>query len=145
MDIGKLHVVIVHFPIALALSAALADILYAITKKAALKNAGLYCLVLAAIAAIPTVMTGWERLESLQANLPADILSIADTHKDCALISLSLLIIAAAVRISQRNNLSRWWLAGYVILMLLIVGFISATGSYGGMLTHGKDFLSGLF
>ena len=145
MDISKLHVVIVHFPIALALSAALADILYAATGKAALKNAGLYCLVLAAISAIPTVMAGWERLESLQANLPADILSIAITHRNCAFVSLTVLIIAASVRIFQRNSLRRWWLIGYVILMLLVVGFISATGSYGGMLTHGKDFLSGLF
>jgi uncharacterized membrane protein len=33
MEIGKLHVILVHFPIALALSAVLADILLAVTRK----------------------------------------------------------------------------------------------------------------
>lgn len=142
MDIGKFHVVIVHFPIALALVAVLADIIFVITKKMSFKDTSLYCLVLAAISAIPTVLTGLDRLKSMQPTLSADMLHIAILHRNFALTSLVLLIAASTLRLSQGKTFQKVWLVVYIILIIAIAGFISATGDYGGVLTHGPDYFS---
>lgn len=145
MEIGKLHVILVHFPIALALSAVLADFLFLITRKDFFRICGMYCLFLAAIAIIPTAFTGDQLLDSEQSGFSQDMLKIAHTHKALAITSLILVISAAAIRTAQKNHLKKVWLLIYSILIVLITGFISATGHFGGMLTHGKNYLSGLF
>jgi uncharacterized membrane protein len=145
MEIGKLHVILVHFPIALALSAVLADVLWAATRKDFFRISGMYCLTLAAIAVIPTVYTGWELLEIEQRTMVTDYLTIAHIHRACAITSLVLIIAATIIRHVRKNRLQSGWLAVYAILMVLITGFISATGHFGGMLTHGTDYLSGIF
>jgi uncharacterized membrane protein len=145
MEIGKLHVILVHFPIALALSAVLADILFVVTHKDSFRICGMYCLVLAAIAIIPTAYTGDQLLDSEQAKLTPDYLRIAHIHRDLAVTSLVLVLSAAVIRTAQKNHLKKMWLVIYSALIVLIFGFISATGHFGGMLTHGKDYLSGIF
>ena len=144
MEIGKLHVLLVHFPIALALSAALADFLFVVTRKDYFRICGLYCLVLAAIAIIPTAFTGDQLLDMEQSKLTPEYLSIAHTHRNLAVISVVLVITAAIIRIAGKNHLKKWLLAAYTVLIILIFGFISATGHFGGMLTHGKDYLSSI-
>ena len=145
MEIGKLHVILVHFPIALALSAVLADFLLVVTHKDSFRICGMYCLVLAAIAIIPTAFTGDQLLDSEAAQFSPDKLSIAHIHRDLAVTSLVLVLSAAVIRIAQKNHLKKIWLVIYSVLIVLITGFISATGHFGGMLTHGKDYLSGIF
>lgn len=145
MEIGKLHVILVHFPIALALSAVLADILWAATKKDFFRSAGMYCLILAAIAIIPTAYTGGALLDMEQSTLKPPYVEIAHIHRALAITSLCLVIAAAVVRSLQKNRPKGWWLAVYIVLIVLMAGFISATGHFGGMLTHGEDYLSGLF
>ena len=144
MEIGKLHVLLVHFPIALALSAVLADFLFVVTRKDYFRICGLYCLVLAAIAIIPTAFTGDQLLDMEQSKLTPEYLSIAHTHRNLAVISVVLVITAAIIRIAGKNHLKKWLLAAYTVLIILIFGFISATGHFGGMLTHGKDYLSSI-
>jgi uncharacterized membrane protein len=135
----------VHFPIALSLSALLADIIWIAARKEFFRSAGMYCLLLAALSVIPVAFTGDQLLDSMQQGLSGDILSMAQTHKTLALVSLTLIILAVIVRIYRQNNLQKGWLGFYFVLMVLIGGFISATGHYGGMLAFGKDYLSGLF
>lgn len=145
MEIGKLHVILVHFPIALALSAVLADILLAVTRKDYFRICGMYCLVLAAIAIIPTAYTGDQLLDSEASQLSPDNLKLAHIHRALALTSLALVLSAAIIRTAQKNHPQKTWLVIYSILIVLIFGFVSATGHFGGMLVHGKDYLSGIF
>jgi hypothetical protein len=105
----------------------------------------MYCLILAAIAVIPTAYTGDLLLDSEQSRLSPDYLKIAHTHRDLAVISLVLVLSAAVIRSVQKNHLKKQWLIIYSILIILISGFISATGHYGGMLSLGKNYLSGVF
>ena len=145
MEIGKLHVLFVHFPIALALSAVLADFLLLVTRKDFFRICGMYCLVLAAIAIIPTAFTGDNLLDMKRPQLKPDYLHIANIHADLAVTSLVLVISAAVIRGFWKNHLKKGWLAVYSVLIVLIFVFISLTGHYGGMLAFGKDFLSGVF
>ena len=71
MHLGKLHVLVLHFPIAMAIAAVAADILWLITRRLIFRSAGAYCLVLTLIAAIPTIVTGL---------LMAGSLNLTDIH-----------------------------------------------------------------
>ena len=143
MDIGKFHVMLVHFPIALVLCAALADLLWVITRKESFKNAGLYCLVLATISAIPTVVTGL--IEASGKEFAGQYVAIAKTHAYLAIACLVLAIAAASIRLASRGQMKKWWLGAYCILIIALAVGIAITGHYGGMLVHGKDFLANIF
>src|SRR5262249_15939263 len=55
--IGKFHILVLHFPIALPLAAALGELLA--WRSLFPSRAGRFCTWLAAIAAVPTVLLGW--------------------------------------------------------------------------------------
>jgi hypothetical protein len=103
----------------------------------------MYCLVLAAISALPVVMTGLAVARSQE--FVGDYLPIVTPHKYLGITSFVIAVLAAGIRLSCRQRLRRWWLGGYCILMLALLVSIALTGHYGGMLVHGKNFLSGIF
>ncbi len=139
MNIGKLHVVIVHFPIALAVCAVLADLLWLATRKDSFKNAGMYCLALAGIWALPVVITGLIKAWGWQFG------GIVTVHKYLGIASFVIAVLAAGIRLGCRQRMKKWWLAGYCVLMLALAVCIALTGHYGGMLVHGQNFLSDIF
>ncbi len=143
MDIGELHVVIVHFPIALALCAVLADLLWLAKRKDIFRNAGIYCLVLAAISALPVVITGL--VETWGRDYGGEYLYMITVHKYLGIASFVIAALAAGIRLGCHQRMKKWWLAGYCVLMLALVVCISITAHFGGMLVHGADFLSDLF
>jgi uncharacterized membrane protein len=134
MALGKFHVVLVHFPIALALAAVLGDVLWIIWRKDFFRSAALYCLLLAALAAIPTVITGDMHLD--EQSYIGHMQSIAEKHQDFGIASMCVLIAAGLVRTLRRNNPRGWWLGAYVLLIVAVAVLISLTGYYGGHLSH---------
>ena len=94
MNIGKLHVVLVHFPIALAIVAGMADLLWVTMRKDALRHTGFYCLVLAALSAVPAVITGVAEARSQQ--FVGDYVSIVVAHKWWGIAALAFSVLAAA-------------------------------------------------
>ena len=143
MNIGKLHVLVVHFPIALALAAVLAEALWLATRKDALKQAGLYCLVLATVSSLPAIVAGMALERSM--TFVGDDLSILASHKTWAIGSFVAALVATGARLALPRSAKWWWLAGYFAILVALVVCISLTGHYGGMLVHGENFLSGIF
>jgi hypothetical protein len=88
MEIGKLHVILAHFPVALALSVALADVLLVVTREDFFRICGMYDLVLAVIAIIPTAYMGDQVPDSEQSQLCPGCLSIAHIYRDLVVTSL---------------------------------------------------------
>ena len=143
MNIGKLHVLVIHFPIALAFCTLFADLLWLATRKDKFRYAGIYCLVLGAISALPAVVTGL--VVASEQELVGDYLSIITAHKYWAITFLIAAILAAIVRLSCKNKLKQWRLVMYGVLVIAFVISAAQTGHYGGMLVHGKNFLSNIF
>jgi uncharacterized membrane protein len=135
MDLGRFHVLVLHFPIALSLAAALADVLWTIRRKDFYRHAGFYCLLLAAIGAIPTVITGELHLEGEHHN--PEVAAVAETHEALGISTLCVLLAAAGLRAVRKNRPRGWWLRGYVVLMAAAVVLVSLTAHYGGMITFG--------
>lgn len=143
MEFGKLHVLLVHFPIALGLSAILADAIWLALKKDFFRQAGLYCLILAALAAIPVVVSGDMHRDNK--TYLGQSHEIAEKHETLAYCSLAVLIAATSVRGIRKNHLAGAWLGVYAVAAVAILVLIALTGFYGGQLTHGADHLRGLF
>jgi uncharacterized membrane protein len=141
MALGKFHVILVHFPIALAMAAVLGDVLWIIWRKDFFRGAAFYCLLLAALAAIPTVVTGDMHLDEKQYAPDSEYSPIAEKHEDFGIASMCVLIAAALVRAVRRNQPKGWWLGAYVVLIAAIAALISITGYYGGDLSHGPRYL----
>jgi len=143
MNFGKLHVLLVHFPIALSVAAIAADILWGLTKRPLFRAAGAYCLVAALIATPVAVFTGWELLSSLK--LPPGLADLGEDHEHMAIASLCVMAAAAAVRGFWAQQQKKWMLVLYGVLMAALFVCISITGHLGGKIAFGVDYLQGLF
>lgn len=135
---GRGHVVLVHFPIALLIVAALCEFWGALRRNADASRAGLTCLVLGALAAGASAATGW-----INADLEGSRTSMADTlslHRWVGVAAggvalVTALVIAPLLRPGGRGPLGLYR-AGVVIAAMLV----GVAGHFGGSLVHGENY-----
>jgi uncharacterized membrane protein len=126
------HVVLIHFPIALFITAAAFDLIAHWTKRRGLADAAYYNLFVAAISTIPVIATG---LLAWQFQLEGQKLKgILLMHLVFACVSTVMIWLVWSVhfRVRQRAEaLPNYRLA----LEVLGVGLIALTGHLGGFLS----------
>lgn len=138
--IGRFHVVVIHFPIAMLVTAALAELRAFAQRSHVPPPAVRFCLWIGAISAIAAAALGWiHALDGFPGPL-ADPLSLANLHRwlGTAAAALAPLVALAAER--DARNRSRTPLTRTAILLL--AGAVAAAAHFGGLLTHGAGFLS---
>jgi uncharacterized membrane protein len=140
MAIGKLHLLLLHFPIALIITAALADILWLWRKKDFYRNAGFYCILLGAAAAIPTAITGMLLMGTM--NLTGEFAELGEVHETFGILAAVAAVAAGALRALVRNRPSGLWAYAYAALIAGAVVLVGLAGHFGGQLAFGKDYLS---
>jgi uncharacterized membrane protein len=143
MDWGRLHLVILHFPIALALAAVFAHLMWWITTREFFRNSGLYCLWGAAIMAVPTVITGALLLNGTP--FEGALADLAEDHEDAGYATLGILIGSVVIWYVWRAYRRKWLLAIYGVALAALLVAISLTGHLGGKLAFGQNYLSGTF
>jgi uncharacterized membrane protein len=126
------HVVLIHFPIALFISAVAFDFIAQWTKRHGLADAAYYNLVLAAISTLPVLATGvlaWQfQLEGRK------LKGILLQHLLLACLSTAMIWLVWWVHFRTRRreeDLPRYRFA----IELLGVGIIALTGHLGGFLS----------
>jgi uncharacterized membrane protein len=126
------HVVLIHFPIALFITAVGFDLVAQWTKRRGLADAAYYNLVVAAISTIPVLVTGvlaWQlQLEGQK------LKGILLQHLVLACISTAMIWLVWCVHFRARRrakSLPNYGLA----LEILGVGLIVLTGHLGGFLS----------
>ncbi len=133
--LGKFHLLMLHFPIALVLAAGAAE-LWSVRKRSSVPSpAARFCLWLGAAAAIPTVVLGWlYALSGHGAGSPA-LLSLhrwLGTAAGMWMVGAAL----ASERDAHRGRRSR-----YVRIMILAGAmFVVIAAHFGGILAHGETF-----
>jgi uncharacterized membrane protein len=148
MHLGHLHVAVVHFPIALAMAAAVADLLWWLTQRDLFRHAGLYCLAGAVLTIPAALLTGDQLADEL---FPPDIApqgslaTLLEYHQIMAFVSLGVLAAAVVVRILWARKAARWQPVLYGMLMLALVACIGVTGDLGGKMVYGADWFARLF
>lgn len=130
---GKLHLVVLHFPIAWAGLASILSIV-GLKLRRQVGNWDLVMLILAFIAMVPTLATGWLRSDDMGLD-SQELLN----HRNAAFISAGIMSLAIAVNVGVlRRKLPRW-----LGVAAILTGFsaIAFTAHLGGSLVFGKDFL----
>ena len=134
-----LHPAVVHFPIALAFVALLFEALSRVRRWRNLEPAAALLVVLAALAAVATVLTG--SLAADSAVVPRAAASLLDHHEELGESAMWVLLVLAAVRILMARM--RWfggWAAWLFLLAFAVaVGMVGWNGHLGGELVfdHG--------
>jgi len=126
------HVVLIHFPIALFMTAVAFDLIAQRTKRASLADAAYYNLLVAALSTIPVLITG---LLAWQFQLEGQKLKgILLLHLVLACISTLLIWLVWWVHFRARRrtvNLPSYRLA----VELLAIAVVALTGHLGGFLS----------
>jgi uncharacterized membrane protein len=133
--LGKFHPPATHFPIALLVSAALADFLFMRTGNVAYRHALRFCVRVGAAAAIFAAILGWffagVRL--------VDDEWVMTVHRwagtSVALFSVWLLYLAEQLRADEPTATP----ARFRMALFSAAGLVAATGFLGGALLYGLD------
>lgn len=134
--IGRLHPMVVHFPIALFISALVAEILFAATRQALFRHALRFLLWGGALSAAIAAALGW----IFAATEPTDHGWLLDAHRwvGTAATALGFVVLSVNERVE--------WVGGtravLRVSLATIALLIGVTGFLGGSLLYGIDHLA---
>jgi uncharacterized membrane protein len=128
--LGRLHPLLVHFPIGLLCVALVLELIDSRRKSTAMRDATGILTWIGAISAVAAVVFGL-----MLANAEESSGTILEIHRWAGIATMTLSLLAA---ISLRAANRRW----YRSLLFVTVFGVSLAGHYGAMLTHGDDYLT---
>lgn len=147
---GRLHIVLLHFPIALIIAALFIEVASLPARRRGVipadaetprpirtgrpaSPAAAACLSIGAIGAALSAWTGWMFAAH---EFPAD--SAVTLHRWFGIAAAAIALIAAAFALAALRGRATRMYRGILVLAAAIVGF---TGHLGGELVHGENFL----
>jgi len=138
-EVPNLHMVVVHFPIALLPVALALDVFGSLLASRDLHVAGRWCLWLGTLAAIAATWTGEEGADDIHPYLSDAADALMDTHMDLqwgtmlAAVGLSLWRLAVRVPFPERGRIV------YLLLSTLMVANLLIASDLGGQMVflHG--------
>ena len=135
--LGRLHPLIVHFPVSLLLIAALMELSTLKNFNSSLRP-GIYLLIIiGAISAVLSVIFGWllAELESYG----GDTLAFHRwTGLATAILSMFTVFFIFLIKKRPQNK----WIKSYRSVLMFTVGGVIIAGHLGASITHGEEFLS---
>ena len=136
--LGQLHPPSTHFPIALLLTTALAELILIKTQKPTMLSIVRFILWVATLTAIPTVILGW--LNAYNFTTSASTNWILQTHRWLGTSTAILSVLALlTLETTHRKKTSRTL---FRIILFTSAIFVSATGFLGGALVFGINHLA---
>ncbi|MFG0285829.1 MAG: c-type cytochrome domain-containing protein [Phycisphaerales bacterium JB039] len=141
--LGRLHVLSVHFPIALVIIGALIEIARLPRRKAEPprkwrpSGAGLACIIIGALMGGIVAWSGWVYADELGAS--GDEVTL---HRWAGIIAAGVAGVAAVVGLVGWFSPDRARLAGYRFLALVGAVGVGVAGHFGGSLVHGSRHIS---
>ncbi|MDH3198734.1 MAG: hypothetical protein OEO21_10895 [Candidatus Krumholzibacteria bacterium] len=134
--LGELHPAIVHFPVALVITAFAAEMLVIVRKRGWYADAARFMIVAGAVTAVPAALAGLAAA-STEEIAPALAGAFA-AHRAAGLVTPALAVLAAGLGESTRRSGQVWEQILYrVVLALAAAGAVVAAVA-GGMLVHGE-------
>ena len=137
---GHLHPVLIHFPLALLLTAWVLDLIQVWTKaphlRSALRSTSRWNILIGAIALLPALATGWAAYLTVAHDAPSH--AAMTLHRNLALASVAVFAALGVMAWLRHETewINRW---PFRVGFLLAVALLIATGYRGGLLvyTHG--------
>jgi uncharacterized membrane protein/YHS domain-containing protein len=133
--LGRFHPVIVHFPIAMLIGAAVAESLVIATRRAVLADAARFCLWFGAISALVAVLLGW----FFGGFHWVDDSWILATHRWLGTGTAGVAVVTAGLnkRAARRPDPARVRL--YRVVLFASAILVSVVGFLGGAMVYGLD------
>ncbi len=133
--LGKFHVMVIHFPIALLLAAAVGEVWSAWRRIRQPIPAVRFCVLLGAISAIVAAVLGWFHAAS---GYGLDSPLILAWHRRFGTATaVGSVILAVLSKIDSRRGTRSWW---FRLLLLVVALLVAEAGYFGGRLVYGDDF-----
>lgn len=136
--LARLHPVLVHFPIALILSALLLESCRLLRRRHNPSPAALTCLGLGALAAGPAIAAGWFNADIE----PHAASSTMEWHRWLAIAASSLAALAWLLGHAARRFQSWQARRAYVLFLAVAASALAVAGHLGGSLVYGDDYLT---
>jgi uncharacterized membrane protein len=133
--IGKLHPLLLHFPIALVIAAAAVELVAVLTRRAWWRAFAVASLRAGAATAAITAVTGW----ALAATPVAEPSHLLEWHR-WAGVSAAAAAAAAALVAPRLGAASARSVSLYQVLLFAAAALVGAAGHLGGALVWGADF-----
>jgi uncharacterized membrane protein len=133
---GRMHPLIVHFPIALLLVATLFELVHVVRPGATQRRAVDLLLHLGALGAVAAAVSGW-----LYTDFEAPRNELVELHRWTGVAAAALAVCASVLSFVARTRDAGGLVVGYRIALLLMAGLVGFTGHLGGQMAWGEDFL----
>jgi uncharacterized membrane protein len=134
--LGRFHILLVHFPIALLIAAAIAETWSAWRGARGPQPVVRFCVLLGAASAVAAVVLGWFHADfgGYGADLPREL----DLHRWLG-TAAGLWAVGAAL-VCERDAWRHQRSQLFRIAVLTGAILVSAAGHFGGILVHGEGF-----
>lgn len=137
--LGRLHPVVVHFPIVATPLALLSFLAWRVTGRASLAAADVLPLAVGGAAALVAVLTGNIAHDHVRFN--ERLTSYVSWHQAVSITAMSLTVAACVVRGLGWRSFRGVWPILYLGLLALSSACLAVTGYLGGSLVFGVDHL----
>ncbi len=128
---GDLHPIILHFPIALILMTAVAELMGLMSRSPIYRQAARFMIIFAAITAIPTALFGIAFGYQMTYKYPQTLFFW--WHRFSGLTTAVWAIVTVVLEeLSVRNKIKKRY---YIWSLVLLVIFVTVTGYLGGEMT----------
>ncbi len=135
---GKFHPLVVHFPVALLITAALAELSSWVTRKKRFQALGRHFIYFTAICSVVAASLGWAA--AWNSHYPADLVPYLTYHRWVGTSVAGLSVIMAYFAWVAERTLApewqKWALRGVLLLAAIGAGF---SGHLGSILVFGPD------
>ena len=135
--VGKLHPLAVHFPIALVISAALAEILFWRTRRPLFSDAARCAVALGALSSLAAVVLGW--MSAQFANYPG-MDWVVTTHRWLGTGTALLLLITVYLSESSHRPGKVHLRRAYRVCLYASALLVAIVGHFGAALVFGLDY-----
>lgn len=140
--LGRLHPLVVHFPIALLMVAVLFELGSIIFKRERTRpsSAGLACVTLGALGAIVAAWFGWINADlEPHGSGVADLISV---HRWLGVGTAAVATIALVAAIIGASGKARGMTSLYRVSLVLAAGLVATSGHWGGTIVYGEGYLT---
>jgi uncharacterized membrane protein len=134
--IGRLHPVLVHFPIGLVLIAAVAEMVAMMTGRWDWRSVAVANVRAGAVFTIGATIAGWR----LASSAGIEATSSLEWHRWLGTIA-AVAVFAAALAAAGARGRSGFVVWAYRIALFWAAALVAVTGHLGGLLVWGADFL----
>ncbi len=137
--LGRLHPVIVHFPIAGIILAFISFAAWSLTGRDVFARADVVPLLVGTLAAVAAVITGNIAHDSMR--FSASLHAMLERHQTAGTVVMILALCLSGLRIWRWNRMVGSWRWLYGIGLLAAVVLVGLTGFLGGSVVFGPDHL----